>query len=328
MSIIDFSKKAYEFIDWHANTQNPHKPKNHDHIIYPYAYDAYSEVQQKTFHIGNPTPLAGAFRVIENNSDVQQKQTVKFSEKTVNTITHTTVNGYKVGDGIKSTTKASLECSFIAAGKLEQSVEISVTGEYNHSSTDTNTNTVEKVWELTEEVQAPPKSRIVARLVIMRAKLQVPVKLTTYLYGTTRKEEYNFPALVGYDYDASRNYYPNWWDFAGYSLGAANWPGKPESFSYKEGDPSLIITGEGITTVDLGLYVTTRYDQFPISSPNYYEVSSDSNLDPLFSHTGSYDCIPTEAANGSSDCSGNTGGTTWYSKNILLADGRIIKVRK
>ncbi len=87
----------------------------------------------------------------------------------------------------KSVTKGSLECSFIAAGKVEQSVEISVTGEYNHSSTDTNTNTVEKVWELTEEVQTPPKSRIIVRLIIMRAKLQVPVKLKTYLYGTTGK---------------------------------------------------------------------------------------------------------------------------------------------
>ncbi len=46
------------------------------------------------------------------------------------------------------------------------------------------------------------------------------------------KEDYNFRALVGYDYDydASRNYYPNYWDFAGVSLGRANWPGKPESF--------------------------------------------------------------------------------------------------
>ncbi len=70
---MSFGKKAYEFIDWHATTQNPHNPKNHDHIIYPYTYDAYSEVQQKSFHVGNPTPIAGAFKIVENNTDVSQK---------------------------------------------------------------------------------------------------------------------------------------------------------------------------------------------------------------------------------------------------------------
>ncbi|MRB43364.1 pesticidal protein, partial [Bacillus thuringiensis] len=86
-------------IPGYINRQVIDGPNIYDYVI----SDSVAVPKTVIFNV-NPTPYTGPNIISENNTDVNQNKRIKFSEKVVETTTHTTTKGFKIGGGIKSTT--------------------------------------------------------------------------------------------------------------------------------------------------------------------------------------------------------------------------------
>ncbi|TKH16338.1 pesticidal protein [Bacillus wiedmannii] len=258
MAITDVEKSAIDFMRWHSVAKMNGIPNTwYNERIHPYEVNNPIAVPKSTSFKTVPFPKATAVQILENNTGVQQSQTVKFSEKVSETTSSSTTEGYKVSAGIKSTTKLSFKMSFIASGGIEQTVEVSTNAEYNHSSTTTTSSTVEKTWEVTQPVIVPANSRVTATLIIMGGEVKVPIKLSANITGSNTSYHFCSHAFARYNAVNLGAYYRS-----GHLMGL---PNRPASFKSIGPNYSLNVEGASTTVVSPGLYTTVRFDQTPLS---------------------------------------------------------------
>jgi hypothetical protein len=298
MTITNIELAIRDYTNWdgtreipgYINRQVIDGPNIYDYVI----SDSVAVPKTVIFNV-NPTPYTGPNIISENNTDVNKNKRIKFSEKVVETTTHTTTKGFKIGGGIKSTTKGTLKLKF-PVGELgfEQTLELlPLTGEYNSSSTTGNTCANEKLWEITDNITVPPHSRVTSTLIIMKTEVRVPMELTTNLRGTNSSGEGSFPTSNGlFSYTTSARgtvggIFVSYYVRPASALYNTSWPDKPATFNSIGSNESLNLLGSGYSDVVPSLYVTIRQDQTPLSG------------------------YPGETK-------------TWYSDKVILRDGRIV----
>ncbi|PEM46677.1 hypothetical protein COF80_00065 [Bacillus toyonensis] len=252
----------------------------------PYLIQNPIAVPDQTVFETVPVQKVSSVQVLTNNTDVEQSQTVKFSEKVIETTTSSTTEGYKIGSGITSTSKFgySLKVKGNSSG-FDQTFTLTTTSEYNHSSTETKTQTTERLWELTQPVRVAPHTQVVTTLTIFGGEARIPMTLNANLlgqgYGQEAYSELNLRKTDGsvwYNWIPASNMYDT------------NWPNKPASFAGYTGR-SLILKGASVTTTGPCLYSTVRFDETPL--PGYEKDSQP---------------------------------RSWYSNEVLLRDGTIITI--
>ncbi|HDR5278216.1 TPA: ETX/MTX2 family pore-forming toxin [Bacillus thuringiensis] len=289
MAITDIEQSAFDIIEGFALKSFPGiiPGSFFNRKIYPYELTNAIAVPVTTSITANPIPKVTSIQVLENDGEAVQNQTAKFSEKSIESVKNTTTEGYKIGAGIKSTTKFKVKVGFLVSGEIEQSLEVSLTGEYNHSSTQETTRTTEKLWEITQPVTVPPYSRITATLVIMEANLKIPMTLSANLRGTKLTSGIVYP-FVGIDFQTTNGSVGTDLGADGlYRYGSYSQHGKPESFKSAGPNQSLNLEGHSFTAAGVGLYTIVRFEQTPLS--------------------------------------GYSGETkTWYSDQVMLRDGSIL----
>lgn len=185
MTIIDIEQKAYEELKWYATRVLNAQPNSFTNpSLYSYNINNADAVPDTVNFKTNPKILLTSVQVLSNDTSIQQSQTLKFSQKCTETTTTSTTTGYRIGTSIKSTTKGKIKVGFLMAGEIEQTVEVSLTGEYNHSTTQTTTSTHERLWEYTQPVLVPARSKVIATFYIMGGPVTVPMTLSANIAGT------------------------------------------------------------------------------------------------------------------------------------------------
>ncbi|TKI78693.1 hypothetical protein FC699_36955, partial [Bacillus wiedmannii] len=82
MAITDVEKSAIDFMRWHSVAKMNGIPNTwYNERIHPYEVNNPIAVPKSTSFKTVPFPKATAVQILENNTGVQQSQTVKFSEK-------------------------------------------------------------------------------------------------------------------------------------------------------------------------------------------------------------------------------------------------------
>ncbi|MEB8648098.1 ETX/MTX2 family pore-forming toxin [Bacillus cereus] len=197
-----------------------------------------------------------ARQVIENNTSVAQSQTISFNERTTDTFTTSVTTGFKTGTSVKSTTKFKISVGFLAAGELEQSVEVAVNFEYNYSSTTTETHSVERGWVITQPIIAPPRTIVEATLLIYAGSVDVPIDLNATIVG---------------DPIPWQDWGPSVYTGAFYANDGRIWTGfvRPDELSlassaYRPVGRTAIFSGLATTNVASGLYSVVRIDERPL----------------------------------------------------------------
>ncbi|QIW21381.2 ETX/MTX2 family pore-forming toxin [Bacillus thuringiensis] len=284
MAITDVQSSAADFMNWaipyYLNGTVTAQQ------FYPYVIKNPIAVPEQLFFVTIPVQKVASVQVIENNTSLTQSQTLKFSEKAIETTTSSTTEGYKVGSGITSTSKFSYTTKIFGSSiGLEQTFTVNVNSEYNHSSTETTTQTTERLWKVTQPVSVLPYTRIVATLTIMGGEVEIPMTLNANLLGQGLDTEYYCGA------DFSSPDYPNAWQpFMASNLYDTSWPNKPASFAGGNGN-ELILKGASITTNGPSLYSTVHFEQTPL--PGYERLSEPKS---------------------------------WYSNEVVLRDGTMITI--
>ncbi|PEM46675.1 ETX/MTX2 family pore-forming toxin [Bacillus toyonensis] len=284
MAITDIESAAKDYMNWALPHYSGYSPTSYK--FYPYTISNVSAVPAQTAFETAPVQKAASVQVVTNNTSLTQSQTLKFSEKLIESTTGSTTEGYKIGSGITSTSKFSYNVKIFAANiGFDQTFTVTTTGEYNHSSTETTTKTTEKLWELTQPVSVPPYTQIVATLLILGADLQIPMTLNAFLLGNGTE--------IGSEnlYCSAYYYNPNYTLQPYYAGNMANrsWPNRPDCFY--QGVYSLQLQGASTTSHGPGLYATVLFEQTPLPG---FETFSESK--------------------------------TWYSNEVLLRDGSIITI--
>ncbi|MGE7112299.1 ETX/MTX2 family pore-forming toxin [Lysinibacillus sp. NPDC047702] len=267
MTIVDIEQKAYEELKWYATRKFKVQPNSFKNpSLYSWNIKNVDAVPDIVNIRSNPKILLTSVQVLSNDTSIQQSQTIKFSQKCTETTTTSTTTGYKIGTSIKSTTKGKIKVGFLIAGEIEQSVEVSLTGEYNHSTTKTTTSTHEELWEYTQPVLVPARSKVIATFYIMGGPVTIPMTLSANISGTGVSpkgspyhlskiyfKEQNFSNNSSLSARASVLYNPNW---SGYS---PVFTGVGENYS-------LNVEGASVSANTVGLYSYVEFKEYPLSA--------------------------------------------------------------
>ncbi|MFP1762023.1 ETX/MTX2 family pore-forming toxin [Lonsdalea quercina] len=110
----------------------------------------YKDIEYSNFSENPGEGILAADQKLTNNTSVQQSETFTWSKSLTNTFT------WAITEAIKVTSKLSFSIGIpvIAEGKIEESVEISV------SATETTTTTGTTTWGLAQPVIVPPNSSV------------------------------------------------------------------------------------------------------------------------------------------------------------------------
>ncbi|WP_170959405.1 ETX/MTX2 family pore-forming toxin [Bacillus thuringiensis] len=117
---------------------------------------------------------------IENDTSVQQSQTLYFEEKTIDSVTTSVTHGFTASTSV--TTKTSFDFNFIF-GSSNTEVAFNIEAGYNFSSTTTQTSTKERSWKIEQPVIAPPFSKVTATLLVFHGETDVPMDLSAIIQG-------------------------------------------------------------------------------------------------------------------------------------------------
>jgi hypothetical protein len=109
------------------------------------------DVKDPVFHWGKPSPKQDTMfrQTLTNNGSERPKTTIKRSEKKSDTFSWSITEGIKVGQSV--TAKAGVNIEAISAG-----VEETTSFEFNLSSTQGQSKTVERTWEVDQEITQAP----------------------------------------------------------------------------------------------------------------------------------------------------------------------------
>nr|BAJ05397.1 crystal protein [Bacillus thuringiensis] len=295
MAIFDVEADLIDNNKWYAQkyyNANPSTFRNP--IVYDMNVSDLDVVPITTEFSSTPQLTNSATQVVRNNTSKDQSQTVLFSEKSIETFSRSTTEGYKIGSSIKSTTSFKVKVGFLVSGEINQSIEVAITGEYNHSSTETTTTTNEKLWQVTQPVIIPPYTQVTATLQIFSGPFVVPAKTKATIQGKgTNNGAYNFASAITYTDNSGRVYTDRNRAQALYT-DRNEWPGYKRIYvgGSSSTDPTglLRLEGEARITAQVGLYAVTEFRESPL--PGYAGVGSN---------------------------------RTYYAPNILLGDGSVIQ---
>ncbi|QIW21378.1 ETX/MTX2 family pore-forming toxin [Bacillus thuringiensis] len=288
MAITDIRSASEDYLRWHAQYYWGGATLQ-TMGFYPYLVQNPIAVPDQTVFEVVPVQKISAVQVLTNDSDQEQTQIVDFSEKIIETTTSTTTEGYKIGSGITSTSKFGYSLKILSTTTgFDQTFTLNTTSEYNHSSTETTTQTTERLWELTQPVRVAPRSQVISTLTVFGGKAEIPMTLNANLLGqgvsNGAPEVYSDLTLRKTDGSTWYN-----WVYASQMYDLA-WTGKPVSFAGYTGH-SLILKGAAVTTTGPCLYSTVRFDETPL--PGYEKDSKP---------------------------------RSWYSNEVLLRDRTIITI--
>ena len=267
MTIVDIEQKAYEELKWYATRKFKVQPNSFKNpSLYSWNSKNVDAVPDIVNIRSNPKILLTSVQVLSNDTSIQQSQTLKFSQKCTETTTTSTTTGYKIGTSIKSTTKGKIKVGFLIAGEIEQSVEVSLTGEYNHSTTKTTTSTHEELWEYTQPVLVPARSKVIATFYIMGGPVTIPMTLSANIAGTGVSPK-------GSPYHLSKIYFKeqNFSNNSSLSARASvlynpNWPGYSPVFTGVGENYSLNVEGASVSANTVGLYSYVEFKEYPLSA--------------------------------------------------------------
>ncbi|WP_277999128.1 phosphatidylinositol-specific phospholipase C domain-containing protein [Bacillus cereus group sp. BfR-BA-01349] len=201
---------------------------------------------------------------ITNDTNVEQSVSTKLSTKTVETTSITTTEGYKVGSSIKNTLTFKAGGIF-SIGGVEHSFEVSVSGEYNHSSSETKTNTKEKLWEYTAPIKVPPQTKVEGKIQIYSGSIPVPVTLKSTVWGLGQSPNGQLKnALTSLYYKDNRG--KEWVDTYQvallYTL-RGEWSGYKPIYVGSDGS-GVKLQGKATVDIDLGLYAVVTFKEEPL----------------------------------------------------------------
>ncbi|HDR5276894.1 TPA: ETX/MTX2 family pore-forming toxin [Bacillus thuringiensis] len=286
--ITNIEQSTINYMKWYAiNYLNAEPTTFFTEGIYPYEVQNISINPKLNNFFVNTFPKEEYFQVIENNTDTNQLQNIKFSEKSIETITNTTTLGYTLYKGIKLSTTFNILVNFMISGSIEQSLEIPFNSEFKCYSTETTKKTFNKLWEFTQPVIVPPHTRITATLIIMGATIKIPTQLSANINGAhmyNNKENW-FSSISFRQFNGSKVKTL----FAASNLSQNSWPKKPSIFASPGPHGSLNLRGESIITVEPGLYTVAKFVESPLDG---------------FSNERK----------------------TWYTDKVILRDGRMIQL--
>ncbi|MBV6286166.1 ETX/MTX2 family pore-forming toxin [Pseudomonas aegrilactucae] len=130
-------------------------------------YEQYKMVvsDEHIEYYGNPNkvvvPQIASQQVLVNATSVEQSQSVKFSKATSSTFTWSLQEGIKLG----------MSVTYKVGVAPIMSVETTISGELSFSSTQTNTQTETKTWEVAQPVIVPAKTQVQSVLIIDESRV-------------------------------------------------------------------------------------------------------------------------------------------------------------
>ncbi|MCR6850466.1 ETX/MTX2 family pore-forming toxin [Bacillus sp. IBL03825] len=264
MAMIDFSDSIKSYWDYYGQING--FGSFVDFYIYDYSVGNLNAEQTVSSGEVEPQIILTSVQVLENNTEVNQSQTLKYSEKTIDTATSTTTNGIKFIVAVKDTIQVDFSAHFSFAGK-DYSAQIGAALEYNFSTSTANTQTTEKLWSLTQPVIVPPYSTVVATLQIYNGTASIPINLSGTVYGNgSYNGNTNYLAQEsGYKSNGSKDY----WIGPASELANNSWPDKPENYvSSNDSDESLNYTGSTRADLTMGLFSQIKFEQRPLPGHN------------------------------------------------------------
>lgn len=263
--ITDVSKCCEDYLKY-ASKDNATPNSYSNFEMYDYTLSNVEVIPTETSFVNDDVKmLLSSTTVLENNSSIEQSRTENFSTNHEETYTYSTTEGYKIGAGIKSTTKAKVKVDFLMAGsELEQSLELSFTSEYNHSSTETTSTKESRSWGISQPIKVPPYSKIICTQYIMGGTVNVPVKLNATLRGN------HYIPMASDTHLAGIQYTPVGAGYKVLSVMAANylendWPGKPSGVFNPSSTPHAIdLVGVGKNIITAGYYSYVKFEELPL----------------------------------------------------------------
>ncbi|WP_044797748.1 ETX/MTX2 family pore-forming toxin [Bacillus cereus] len=263
MSITNIEQSTINYMKWYACNYLHANPNTFNNVgIYPYDIQNLTIIPKLNNFVVSPSQKATAIQIMENNTDVEKRLFVKFSEKKQEDITTHTKEGFKIYEGIKSNFSFHIHVNFMIAGGFEQSLEIPFNLEGACYSTKTTTTTSSKLWEMKHLIIIPPHSKIVSNLMIMGADIQIPMELSANIKGTyVHNDKVNYFSTLSFQqHDGSKAQAL----FGASNLSQEEWPNKPISFRSPGLYSSLNLKGDAVTTMELCLYTMVRFELIPL----------------------------------------------------------------
>ncbi|ARX70227.1 ETX/MTX2 family pore-forming toxin Cry64Ca [Bacillus thuringiensis] len=267
MAIHDVGTDLLEFAKWYATTNynaNPNTFRN------PQIFESVvgeSEIIPKndTFET-IPKLTTVVTDVIINDTSVPQSITPKIMQKTSETITTTTTQGFKVGSEIKYTN--TMKVNLLLVGGVSNSIAVSISAEYNYSSSETETNITEKAWEYNRPVLVLPRTKVTATLSIYSGSFTIPVTLKSTISG-------NHISNSGYGYALSSIGYTDYNNRSWTDIYRTNflydyrneWPGRKPIYVGRD-NIGVKVEGESRVDAELGLYSIVTFKEEPLPGNN------------------------------------------------------------
>ncbi|MDZ3952448.1 ETX/MTX2 family pore-forming toxin [Bacillus thuringiensis] len=276
--IHDLKEDILDFTKWYAEKHYNANPDTfHDEKVFDPSVSNTEVVPDKIEFDTTPKLTARATDILINDTSVSQSITPKISTKTVETTSITTTEGYKIGAGIKYTSTMKLKLFLI--GEISNSIEIAVTSEYNHSTSETQTNTTEKIWEYTRPVIVPPRTKVTATLEVYAGPVKVPVTLRSTITGMgIASTGYGYIlGSVAYKDRGGKSWIDSWRSRSLYDF-RSTWPGFKPVYVGTDGEYGVKVQGTAQVELELGLYGVVTYKEEPLlgndsnNSQTYCEI--------------------------------------------------------
>lgn len=117
---------------------------------------------------------------LENNLDTPQKLTTSSYTKSItNSVTTSTTNGWKIGS--KVTVKGGVNIPFVSKGE----VAIEVSGEYNSSSTNSQTTSISETYTIpAQTIELKPHEKVVVSVYLAQSQATGKYRAYQYASGT------------------------------------------------------------------------------------------------------------------------------------------------
>ncbi|MEH7219486.1 ETX/MTX2 family pore-forming toxin [Bacillus toyonensis] len=283
MAIFNFDAKVVEFINWWTAEFGGKDPRN---IQIGYENRDINVVPSSSNPSVNVIPKLARSSVqeLQNNTSVTQTQELAFSETTTESQSSTTTHGASFSTTVTSVTQFTAEVNFKAIGSsIEQTIGVSMTGEYNYSSSLTKTTEKSRSWILTQPVVVPPFSRVTCTLLIYNAPFSVPVDLNCNVFGTLGGD-----FLASYTYTVISTGRTVNTSITASQMTLTSWPGKPSEIIGIAPKHGLIFKGTGTQAAVNGLYSTVKFVESPLpghqgEKRTYYLPAQPVNEDDLIS---------------------------------------------
>lgn len=276
MAIIDLKQQFSDMMRhyatlWHRPIQNTITEEFYDSSI---TYNSF-DLTNQTIEM-NPTMVAFDSTSVNNNTSLSQTPVRRLKTVHTETVATAVTDGYKVGGSSKTTFSGKISLKIPAGPGVEagMSQEFAISGEYNHSTTQTTTVSNSKEWAIDVPIATPPFKKITATLVVMGGPVSVPFKFRStvkgkgpnnFLGGINFTDERGWP--VSSQYDASMLY-------------NLNWPTKQPVYEQSDENSAVMVKGSGNLEINKGYYSYIRYKEEPCEDAINYSYSNSNETAP------------------------------------------------